>query len=105
MKYCEIRAEEGQKIRGLQYHLGGIICPPRLTDLPKFWHAMAPPGTTLLVLSPPYVIKKISIWCEILKVPGRSMSWIVAYPSIFQLLMKAKFDAYVLGQNGPKLNR
>ena len=46
---------EGLKIRGCQYYLMGIICPPPveigLTDLPKSGAAMAtptPPGTTPL---------------------------------------------------------
>ena len=41
---------EGLKIRGCQYYLVGIICPPLveigLTDLPKSGGAMANPGTT-----------------------------------------------------------
>ena len=41
---------EGLKIRGCQYYLVGIICPPWLTDLPKFGEPPAPPGTIGLVL-------------------------------------------------------
>ena len=43
---------EGLKIRGCQYYLVGIICPPPLieiglTDLPKSGGVMAPPGVRM----------------------------------------------------------